>query len=471
MVMPPPQPLPLPFRAIPPVASTSSTLHHRTIPTAPSASSFPSAHRPLGPAPRAAHPQRPHNLSVGMSPHCPDRGRVSTGRVGKSKAERSGGRTPSEDRERAFIAASRRSDRSAEARLESAHKASEVHFRRTGRRLKITPQIVENGEQYESDEDDVSKRMKLNRARGSGLTMGIPTAMGHTLTSDEEFRRREEEINAQFAESFPLFRRQSAPAPYAPTFGMAVPSQGGRVYPSPLQVLAAAPPQHAERNARGPEEAMPQPALSSAHASPSNTPYMAFGSPLPQARQPFRSQSVDTTTTSERTPDWLLDSSATPESRGSPFEFLSARADALTDQAMGPIFGMGGVLRDQSPFDQGGANSLHSQPLFPSVSCAPGFTKEQQQPDYTMDDQGPYIQSTQYPFSDQCSFPGDAFAQGTQEQQNDLAELILLEQAAAFDQATQLNQLAAQSANMSSPRIADFDLLAEFTNDEGVLAN
>lgn len=380
-----------------------------------------------------------------------------------------GGRTPSEDRERAFIAASRRSDRSAEARLESAHKASEVHFRRTGRRLKITPQIVENGEQYESDEDDVSKRMKLNRARGPGLAMGIPTAMGPTLTSDEEFRRREEEINAKFAETFPMFRRQSAPAPYAPPFEMVVPSQAGRAYSSPLQVLAAAVPR--DGSARGPEETMPQPVPLSAHPSPSNTSYMAFGSPLPQTRQPFRSQSVDTTSASDRTPDWLLDSSATPESRGSPFEFMPARADGQADQTMRPIFGVGGVLRDQSPFDQGRANPLHAQPLFPGSSTAPGFAKEQQQPDYLMDDQGMYIQPAQYPFSDPCAFPGDAFAQGAQTQQNDLAELMMLEQAAAFDQATQLNQFAAQPTSMASPRIADFDLLAEFTNDEGVSAN
>jgi hypothetical protein len=150
---------------------------------------------------------------------------------------------------------------------------------------------------------------------------------------------------------------------------------------------------------------------------------------------------------------------------------MSARAEDQTSQTMGPIYGVGGVLRDQSPFDQGGANPLHSQPLFPGSSSAPGFIKEQRQPDYMMGDQGSYMPSTRYPFSDQCPFPGDAFAQGTQAQQNDLAELILLEQAAAFDQATQLNQLDAQHASMSSPRIADFDLLAEFTNDEGVSAN
>lgn len=88
-----------------------------------------------------------------------------------------------------------------------------------------------------------------------------------------------------------------------------------------------------------------------------------------------------------------------------------------------------------------------------------------------MGDQGLYIQPAQYPYSDQCNFAGNSFAQGAQTQQNDFAEMMLLEQAAAFDQATQLNQLATQPASISSPRIADFDLLAEFTNDEGVSAN
>ncbi|KAK1831228.1 hypothetical protein QBC39DRAFT_96272 [Podospora conica] len=404
-------------------------------------------------------------------PHSHDRGRVSTGRVAKAKSERSGGRTPSEDRERAFIAASRRSDRSAEARLESAHKASEVHFQRTGRRLKITPQIVENGEQYESDEDDVSKRMRLNRSRGPGVAMCIPTPMGRTLTSDEEFRRREEEINAQFAETFPMFRRQSAPAPYAPPFGMVIPSHSATTYSSPLQALAAAPPQHLalsrDSNARGPEEAMPQPTPSSTHASPSNISYMSFGSPVPQSRLPLRSHSVDTSTTYDRTPDWVLDSSATPDSTGSPFEPLSSGTDGRADQPMGPIYGVGGAQRQRSPFDQGGPNPLHSQPLFPIFSAAPGLAKEQQQSGYMMDGQHAYIQPVQYPFTDQTFFP--EFAQDAQVQQNDLSEAIICEQD-AFNRATQLNQnqMGAQAASIASPYIADFDLLAEFTNADGV---
>jgi len=54
----------------------------------------------------------------------------------------------------AYIAASRRSDRSLEARVESARKASEIHKRRTGRSLRVAEQDVANEEVYEEEEDD-----------------------------------------------------------------------------------------------------------------------------------------------------------------------------------------------------------------------------------------------------------------------------------------------------------------------------
>ena len=53
-------------------------------------------------------------------------------------------RTHEENQERAYIAASRRSDRSLEARVESARRASEIHKRRTGRSLRVTEQDVIN---------------------------------------------------------------------------------------------------------------------------------------------------------------------------------------------------------------------------------------------------------------------------------------------------------------------------------------
>lgn len=62
-------------------------------------------------------------------------------------------RSASENKERAYIAASRRGDRSIEARVASAHEASKIHKERTGKSLKITQSIVEAEEMYEEEED------------------------------------------------------------------------------------------------------------------------------------------------------------------------------------------------------------------------------------------------------------------------------------------------------------------------------
>ncbi|ORY11966.1 hypothetical protein BCR34DRAFT_624502 [Clohesyomyces aquaticus] len=49
----------------------------------------------------------------------------------------------------------RRSDRSLEARVESARRASEIHKKRTGRALRVTEQDVQNEEMYEEEDDDI----------------------------------------------------------------------------------------------------------------------------------------------------------------------------------------------------------------------------------------------------------------------------------------------------------------------------
>ncbi|KAK5700179.1 hypothetical protein LTR17_023147 [Elasticomyces elasticus] len=64
-------------------------------------------------------------------------------------------RTHEENQERAYIAASRRSDRSLEARVVSAKRASEIHKQRTGRSLQVTEQDVINEEIYEEERDDL----------------------------------------------------------------------------------------------------------------------------------------------------------------------------------------------------------------------------------------------------------------------------------------------------------------------------
>ncbi|KAH8819633.1 hypothetical protein F5884DRAFT_20771 [Xylogone sp. PMI_703] len=65
-------------------------------------------------------------------------------------------RTHEENQERAYIAASRRSDRSLEARVESARRASKIHKRRTGRYLRITEQDVLDEEMYEEEDNKLS---------------------------------------------------------------------------------------------------------------------------------------------------------------------------------------------------------------------------------------------------------------------------------------------------------------------------
>lgn len=60
----------------------------------------------------------------------------------------------------AYIAASRRSDRSLEARIESARRASEIHKKRTGRALRVTEQDVINEEMYEEEDDDLPTQYK-----------------------------------------------------------------------------------------------------------------------------------------------------------------------------------------------------------------------------------------------------------------------------------------------------------------------
>ncbi|OKL59062.1 hypothetical protein UA08_05612 [Talaromyces atroroseus] len=79
-------------------------------------------------------------------------------------------RSKEENQERAFVAASRRKDRSLDARLESANRASMLHKKRTGKALHITKEIVEKEAMYEEvDERYQEKRLRLLKAHTSQL--------------------------------------------------------------------------------------------------------------------------------------------------------------------------------------------------------------------------------------------------------------------------------------------------------------
>lgn len=114
-------------------------------------------------------------------------------------------RSHEENQERAYIAASRRADRSLEARVQSARMASEIHRKRTGRGLKVSEEIVQREEMYEEMEDDLPRSYQ-------NLT-------AHLQTDSPEFNRRVSayiasqtamatiakynEVNRRFSEAFP----------------------------------------------------------------------------------------------------------------------------------------------------------------------------------------------------------------------------------------------------------------------------
>jgi len=80
-------------------------------------------------------------------------------------------RSHEENQERAYIAASRRTDRSIEARVQSARMASEIHKKRTGKGFKISEEIVIKEEMYEEEEDVVPRQFRL---LGAHMRTGNP---------------------------------------------------------------------------------------------------------------------------------------------------------------------------------------------------------------------------------------------------------------------------------------------------------
>ncbi|KAJ6137002.1 hypothetical protein N7497_012254 [Penicillium chrysogenum] len=85
-------------------------------------------------------------------------------------------RSREENQERAFIAASRRKDRSLDARVKSANRASSLHKRRTSRAFHITKEIVKEEGVYE----EVDERYQVKR---------ILILQNQTLQIKEQFYR------------------------------------------------------------------------------------------------------------------------------------------------------------------------------------------------------------------------------------------------------------------------------------------
>ncbi|KAI5919371.1 hypothetical protein F4810DRAFT_703634 [Camillea tinctor] len=114
-------------------------------------------------------------------------------------------RSHEENQERAYIAASRRADRSLEARVQSAKMASEIHRRRTGRGLKVNEEIVLKEEMYEEEEDEIPRHYKYLTAHLQTESSEMNHRVNAFVTTQAAMATmaRYNEVNRLFSESFP----------------------------------------------------------------------------------------------------------------------------------------------------------------------------------------------------------------------------------------------------------------------------
>ncbi|CAK7266762.1 hypothetical protein SEPCBS57363_002254 [Sporothrix epigloea] len=108
------------------------------------------------------------------------------------------------NRERAFVAASRRTDRSIEARLQSAMMASRYHVRLHGRALRINEEVVRGDGIYEEIEDPEDKKRRLKRG---DFNEEEEASLANAQPGTEQYQiaqklRHEAEVNREFAQMY-----------------------------------------------------------------------------------------------------------------------------------------------------------------------------------------------------------------------------------------------------------------------------
>ncbi|CVK89341.1 uncharacterized protein FMAN_04373 [Fusarium mangiferae] len=127
-------------------------------------------------------------------------------------------RSHEENQERAYIAASRRADRSLEARVQSAKMASEIHKKRTGKAFRITEQIVMKEEMYEEEDDEFPRSYRIlnqnlqtdNPAFNARVDAYLINRVALSqMMSATESDWRNNEINMEFAKMFPQAKEQA----------------------------------------------------------------------------------------------------------------------------------------------------------------------------------------------------------------------------------------------------------------------
>ncbi|KAL7962129.1 hypothetical protein V8C34DRAFT_270805 [Trichoderma compactum] len=119
-------------------------------------------------------------------------------------------RTHDENTERAYIAASRRSDRDIEARIKSALQASKIHKKRTGKALRITREIVLNEAMYEEEDGELERFREWSSRLPSGSLQGGHGKEVCDLIESSLQRWRGNDINQAFEQYFPNYKQAAA---------------------------------------------------------------------------------------------------------------------------------------------------------------------------------------------------------------------------------------------------------------------
>jgi hypothetical protein len=145
----------------------------------------------------------------------------------------------------AYIAASRRSDRSLEARVESARRASEIHKLRTGRSLRVTEQDVINEEMYEEEDDDLPMQYRRLTAHLQTGSVDFNRRLAAYLTNQVAMRAAMDQmINNSYAQQYPnapQFAHNNGQSSFSPPQQPAIMAQSpasmqrSAPYPSPHQ--------------------------------------------------------------------------------------------------------------------------------------------------------------------------------------------------------------------------------------------
>lgn len=121
-------------------------------------------------------------------------------------------RSHEENQERAYIAASRRSDRSMEARMESARRASEIHYKRTGKQLVVTEADVQREDVYlEQEPDHISMNpLQMMEKNKTSPTLPLSPVSDHTPTMTSPLNFSNVHVQTRPRDLFPAERRDSS---------------------------------------------------------------------------------------------------------------------------------------------------------------------------------------------------------------------------------------------------------------------